>query len=172
MPGWATCTVLRRTLPAMYIADVGSLASDPVFFVTPGSQVVRKISGGVVTTVAGNGTAGFSGDNGPATAAQLNSTFQSWSVGVDTGSHVYLADSGGSRVRKVSNGVIMTVAGNGTYGFSGDHGPGASAQINGRRGIAVDSAGNVYIADVANNRIRVATPVTSGPTANSPTISA
>ena len=68
--------------------------------------------------------------------------------------------------------MITTLAGNGTAGFSGDNGPATSAQLNTPRGIAVDSAGNVYIADLNNNRIRVLTPAASGPTANSPAISA
>jgi sugar lactone lactonase YvrE len=114
---------------------------------------VRKVSGGVITTVAGNGTEGFSGDNGPATSAQIGPA----GVAVDSAGNLYIADVYNSRVRKVSNGAIVTVAGNGTLGFSGDNGPATSAQI-GPAGIAVDSAGNVYIADPVNNRIRVLTP--------------
>jgi len=138
----------------VYIADVGSLASDPIVFMVPGSQVIRKVSNGVITTVAGNGTAGFSGDNGPAISAQLNSTFQSLSVGVDSAGNVYIADSGNNRVRKVSNGVITTVAGNGTSGFSGDNGPAISAQLSNPLSVAVDLAGNLYIGDSGNRRIR------------------
>lgn len=128
--------------------------------------------GYVITTMAGNGVAGFSGDNGPATSAQVNSDAQSLSVAVDSAGNLYIADSGNNRVRKVSNGVITTVAGNGTAGFSGDNGLATSAQLSAPRGIAVDSAGNVYIADLNNNRIRILTPAASGSTTNSPTISA
>ena len=138
----------------LYIADVGSLASDPIVFMLPGSQVIRKVSNGLITTVAGNGTAGFSGDNGPATSAQLNSVFQSLSVGVDSAGSVYIADSGNNRIRKVSNGVITTVAGNGTTGFSGDNGPATNAQLSNPLSVAVDSAGNLYIGDSGNRRIR------------------
>jgi uncharacterized protein (TIGR03437 family) len=138
----------------VYIADVGSQASDPIFFMVPGSQVIRKVSNGVITTVAGNGTAGFSGDNGPATSAQLNSTFQSLSVSVDSAGNVYIADSGNNCVRKVSNGVITTVAGNGTSGFSGDNGAATNARLSNPLSVAVDSAGNVYIGDSGNRRIR------------------
>jgi sugar lactone lactonase YvrE len=111
---------------------------------------IRKVSNGVITTVAGNGTGGFSGDNGPAVSARLDFG----GVAVDPAGNVYIADSGTSRIRKVSNGVIATVAGNGTFGFSGDNGPATSAQLNGPSGVAVDSGGNLYIADVGNSRIR------------------
>jgi len=116
------------------------------------SNRVRMVSNGVITTVAGNGTAGFSGDNGPATSAALN-----WptSVAVDSGGNLYIADSGNNRIRKVSKGVITTVAGNGVQGFSGDNGPATGAQLYGPFGVAVDSAGNVYIADTGNNRVRI-----------------
>ena len=87
---------------------------------------VRKVSNDVITTVAGNGTRGFSGDNGPATSAQL---YGPSGVAVDSAGNLYIADSGNNRIRKVSNGVITTVAGNGTGGFSGDNGPAISAQL-------------------------------------------
>ena len=72
-----------------------------------------------ISTAVGNGTAGYSGDNGPAIAAQLN---QPHGVAVDSAGNVYIADSGNNRVRKISNGVITTVAGNGVAGYSGDNG--------------------------------------------------
>jgi uncharacterized protein (TIGR03437 family) len=115
---------------------------------------IRKVSNGVISTAAGNGTFGFSGDNGPATSAQLNGPY---GVAVDSAGNLYIADSLNNRIRKVSNGVISTVAGNGTQGFSGDNGPATSAQLNGPYGVAVDSAGNLYIADSLNNRIRKVT---------------
>jgi len=112
---------------------------------------IREVSNGVITTVAGNGTQGFSGDNGPATSAQL---YDVCGVAIDSVGNLYIADGNGNRVRKVSNGVITTVAGNGVAGFSGDNGPATSAQLAGPWGVAVDSAGNLYIADGNNNRIR------------------
>jgi sugar lactone lactonase YvrE len=126
----------------LYIADVYNSS-------------IRKVSNGVITTVAGGGTEGYSGDNGPALGAQLRYPF---GVAVDAAGNVYIADSGNSRIREVSNGVITTVAGNGTGGFSGDNGPATSAELAEPEGVAVDSAGNVYIPDYANNRIRVLIP--------------
>jgi uncharacterized protein (TIGR03437 family) len=127
----------------LYIADFGNAS-------------IRKVSDGIITTVAGNGTPGFSGDNGPATSAQL---YLPYGVAVDSAGNLYIGDSGNNRVRKVSNGVIATVAGNGTFGFSGDNGPANSAQLANPYGVAIDSAGNLYIGDSGNSRIRVSAPL-------------
>ena len=118
---------------------------------------VRKVSNGIITTVAGNGVWGFSGDNGPATSAQLSGP---WGIAVDSAGNLYVADASNNRIRKVSGGVITTVAGGGSSGL-GDNGPATSAQLYNPEGIAVDSAGNVYIADAGNNRIRILKPVGS-----------
>jgi len=117
------------------------------------NQRIRKVSNGVITTVAGNGTPGFAGDNGPATSAQLDYPA---GVALDSAGNIYITDEG-NRIRKVMNGVITTVAGNGTIGLSGDGGPATNAQLNYSFGVAVDSAGNIYIADTRNNRIRLLT---------------
>ncbi len=115
--------------------------------------VVRKVSGGVIATVAGSSTQpfGFSGDNGPATSAQLN---QPGGVAVDSAGNLYIADMKNNRIRKVTNGVITTVAGSGPMGSSGDNGSATSAQLTWPQGVAVDSAGNLYIADTDNYRVR------------------
>ena len=112
---------------------------------------IRKVTNGVITTVAGSGTQGFSGDNGLATSAELN--YPS-GVAVDSAGNLYLADSSNNRIRKISNGVMTTVAGNGTQGFSGDGGPASSGQLNNPMGVAVGPGGSIYIADTNNNRIR------------------
>jgi len=112
---------------------------------------VRKLSGGIVLSVAGNGTVGFSGDGGPATSAQL---YGAYGIAADPAGNVYIADAGNNRIRKVSNGIITTVAGNGTAGYSGDNGPAISAALNGPASVAVDTAGNLYIADTYNYSIR------------------
>jgi uncharacterized protein (TIGR03437 family) len=116
-----------------------------------GSQRIRMVSNGVISTVAGNGTLGYSGDNGPAISAQLDAPY---GVAVDSAGSLYIADSGNNTIRKVSSGVITTVAGNGTQGYSGDNGPATSAQLFTPSWITVDSAGNLYIADIGNNVVR------------------
>jgi uncharacterized protein (TIGR03437 family) len=117
---------------------------------------VRKITGGTISTVAGSGTAGFAGDGAAAGSAQLNLPF---GVAVDAGGNLYIAEFANNRVRKVgSDGTISTLAGNGVSGYSGDGGQAAGAMLNGPQGVAVDSLGNVYIADTANNRVRRVAP--------------
>jgi uncharacterized protein (TIGR03437 family) len=115
---------------------------------------VRKVSAadGAITTVAGSGTPGYGGDGGAAISAQLNLPS---GVAVDANNNLYIADFGNSRVRMVSaNKSIGTVAGNGAAGYSGDGGQAVKAQLNGPQGVAVDAAGNLYIADTENNLIR------------------
>jgi uncharacterized protein (TIGR03437 family) len=114
---------------------------------------VRKVTpAGTISTVAGNGTLGFSGDKGPATSAEL---FSPWGVAVDAAGNLFIVDWGNDRIREVTPaGAINTVAGNGTPGFSGDGGPATLAQLLGSQYVAVDGAGNVFIADTGNNRIR------------------
>src|ERR1035438_7666728 len=93
------------------------------------SHRVRKVANGIISTVAGSGTAGFGGDGSAATSAQLNAPF---GVAVDAAGNLYIAEFGNNRVRKVAtNGNIGTLAGNGVSGFSGDNGQATSAQLNG-----------------------------------------
>src|SRR5438445_458095 len=106
-------------------------------------------------TVAGSGTAGFSGDGGPAIVAQLK---QPDGLAVDSAGNLYISDSPNHRVRKVSGGVITTLAGTGVPGFTIGEGPAAKMQINFPVGLCVDSTGNLYIADYGNNLVRKVTP--------------
>jgi hypothetical protein len=110
---------------------------------------VRKVSHGVITTVAGGGNS--SGDNIPATSAQLLGVV---AVAIDSGNNLFVVDQARNTIRKVSNGVITTVAGNGNAGYNGDNRPATNSELNTPEGIAVDAAGNLYIADLFNNRIR------------------
>jgi sugar lactone lactonase YvrE len=123
------------------------------------SAQIALPSAGVIGTIAGNGIEGFAGDGGLAISAELNGIN---GVAVDVSGNVYLLDFANARVRKVaaSTGILTTVVGNGTAGFSGDGGAATSAQINQATGIAVDGSGNLYIADSLNNRVRMVTAST------------
>ncbi len=122
-----------------------------------GNNRIRKVTpGGIISTVAGNGTAGYGGDGGPATSAELNNPT---SVAMDGAGSLYIADTGNNRIRSVSpGGTITTVAGNGTAGSSGDGGPATKAEFYYPAGVAVDGAGNLYIGDTGNNRVRMVAP--------------
>jgi hypothetical protein len=123
------------------------------FFADLANCRVRKINPtGVITTVAGSGTAGFSGDGGPAILAQLSSPRD---VEVDTKGNLFIIDQNNNRVRKVDvNGNISTIAGTGIAGYSGDGGPATNAQVYLPWSVAIDSKNNVYIGDGFNGRIR------------------
>jgi sugar lactone lactonase YvrE len=114
---------------------------------------VRRVSpDGLITTVAGNGKRGDSGDGGPAVDAQLQATS---GLAIDALGNLYIADVQSHRVRKVStDGIITTIAGNGTQGYSGDGGLAVNAQLNSPYGIAIDRSGNLLIADTLNQRVR------------------
>lgn len=114
---------------------------------------VRKVgTNGVITTIAGNGTAGFSGDGGVATNASMLTPM---GLALDAAGNVFIADYDNHRVRQVgTNGIITTVAGNGADGYSGDRDAATNSSLGSPFGVAVDSAGNLYIGDPTNNCVR------------------
>ena len=125
-----------------------------VFISDTGNHRIREVSAatGIITTVAGTGTGGYSGDNGAATSAEISNPR---GIAVDATDNLYIADYGNERIRKVSNtGIITTVAGNGSGGYNGDNIAATSAELNIPLGVAVDAAGDLYIADAGNNRVR------------------
>ena len=121
----------------------------------PGNNRVRKVTAatGIITTIAGNGTAGYSGDGGPATSAALHNPEY---LTLDSAGNLYIGDYLNNRVRKVNaaTGIITTVAGNGTGAYTGDGGAATSAELHYPSAIAFDNAGNLYVSDLGNNRIR------------------
>ncbi len=129
-----------------------AVSASGVYISDTNNQRIRQINtSGVIATVAGNGTPGFSGDGGAASSAQV--AFPG-GIATDASGNLYFADTGNQRVRKIVNGAISTVAGNGSTGYSGDGGSAVSASLNSPSGLALDSAGNLYIADYSNNVIR------------------
>jgi uncharacterized protein (TIGR03437 family) len=144
--GKATAATLNN--PTSLAVD----ASGNLYVADKGNYRVRRIStDGTINTVAGNGGAGFSGDGQPATQAEI----QPLAVAVDTKGNLFISDVGNSRIRKVdTQGIITTIAGSSSPGFAGDNGPAISAQINPVVGLAADNAGNLYLADFYNYRVR------------------
>jgi uncharacterized protein (TIGR03437 family) len=137
---------------------VATDAGGNVYIADTANNVVRKVStSGTIATFAGNGIFGVGGDGGPATAAQMMGPA---GVAVDAQGNVYISDTTGQRVRVVtpSNGQINTYAGNRTTGYSGDGSSATNAELNTPTGLAVDTSGNLYIADTLNSAIRKVTP--------------
>jgi cysteine-rich repeat protein len=124
-----------------------------VFVVDTLNQRVRRIGvDGIITTVAGTGTAGFTGDNGAATSARLRNPHD---VAVDATGTLFIADTSNHRIRRVTaTGTISTVAGSGVAGFSGDNGAATIAQLNQPSGVAIDAQGAILVADRDNHRVR------------------
>jgi sugar lactone lactonase YvrE len=167
-PG-GTVTTLAGTGQAAYSGDGGpasaatlhwphGVAIDPggsgLFIADSANHRIRRVdlASGIITTVAGGGTAGWGGDGGPAVAALLEDPKAVW---VASSGDIYIADSGNERIRRVDrSGTISTIAGTGVAGFAGDDGPAVAAQFDGPRSLAGDGAGNLYVADDNNHRLR------------------
>jgi sugar lactone lactonase YvrE len=129
-------------------------AQQNLYIADTGNNVIRRVDAvtGMITTFAGNGGAGYNGDNIPAISASFHSP---WSVSVGPDGGLYIADMQNNRIRKVSTaGIVTTVAGNGVLSFSGDGGPPTAAGLNEPASALLDPAGDIYIADSGNNRIR------------------
>lgn len=132
---------------SLYVADTGN---GRIRKVDPNTQII--------TTYAGGGS--ILGDGGAATSATLSSPI---GLVADSAGNLYIADSGNNRIRKItaSTGVITTVAGNGTAGYTGDGGPATAAELSGPQGVSLDAAGNLYITDSGNNVVRKVDSATS-----------
>src|SRR5262249_31679919 len=136
--------------------DVAVDAQGNVYFTDQDAATVRKVNpAGIIITVAGNGATGFSGDGGPGPSAALASPYR---APVGSAGNVYISDYGNHRIRKVdTSGTVTTIAGNGSNAANnGDGGPPTSANVL-PDGVAFDSAGNYYIADIGHNLIRKVT---------------
>lgn len=127
-------------------------ASGILYIADSHNHRIRKVAGGIITSIAGTGVAGFSGDGGSALSAQLSLPS---AIAVDGSGSLYIADTNNQRIRKIVGTTITTIAGTGEETFAGDGAAATSAALDSPLGIAVDSAGRVYIADRHNQRIRV-----------------
>ena len=150
----AQAQTLATTVPLLLPAATVFDAQGNLYFVETGNHIVRKVtSADILTTVAGNGVQGFAGDGGAATAAELDSPA---GLALDSAGDLFIADSHNQRIREVvaSTGVIRTIAGSGAAGFSGDGGAAILAQLDLPTALALDSAGNLFVADTRNHRVR------------------
>jgi sugar lactone lactonase YvrE len=126
-------------------------ANGNLYIADTNNNRIREVSAGTIHTIAGSGSAGFSGDNGAATAAKLDNPT---ALAIDGQGNLYIADTGNQRIRKLAGTTITTVAGNGFEGFAGDGVAATTASLADPLGVAVDSAGNLYIGDTNNQRVR------------------
>jgi hypothetical protein len=147
----AAATSAQLSAPSAVAVD----AYGDLFIADAGNNVIREVilATGIIITVAGNGTAGYSGDGAAATAAQLNCPH---GVAADSSGDLFIADTGNNVIREVvqATGNIITIAGTGTAGYSGDGAAATSAQLNSPYGVAVSSSGDLFIADTGNNAVR------------------
>ena len=148
----ASATYAEIRAPAGIVLD----AAGALYIADAGNNRVRRVAGAnnIISTFAGSATAGFSGDGGPATAAELNGPT---AVAFDaSNATILIADNGNQRIRAVfPSGIIGTIAGTGAAGFGGDGGPARLGLLNDPIGVAVDAGGTVFVADTDNERVRV-----------------
>ena len=144
---------IAATSAQLYHDGIAADASGNLYVADYNNQRIRKITpDGTITTICGNGTGTSTGDGGPATAATVN---QPLDVLLDTSGNIYISEYFGNRIRKINtSGIISTVAGTGTGTYGGDGGPATAAQLNRPSGMGMDAAGNLYVADFDNNRVR------------------
>jgi sugar lactone lactonase YvrE len=126
--------------------------SGTLYVADTGNQRIRSIAAGIITTFAGTGAAAFAGDNGPAISAALHTPT---AIALDSTGSLLVCDTGNHRLRRISSGIITTIAGTSSQGFSGDSGPAIAAQLDSPSGIAVAPDGRIFFADTHNDRIRL-----------------
>jgi sugar lactone lactonase YvrE len=126
-----------------------------IYIADTGNQRIRSITGGQITTIAGTGTRGFTGDGAAATTATLNIPT---ALAIDPQGALLLCDTANHRIRRISTGIITTIAGTGTQGFSGDNSPATAAELDSPAGIASATDGHIILADTHNHRLRLITP--------------
>jgi|GEM_PF-2586680 len=143
----------QATKAKLSVTAAVASTEDGIFYIADQkNNRIRRVAGGVITTVAGNGRPGFSGDGGPATEASLN---EPQGVAVTPDGTLYISDTGNHRIRKIdAAGIISTLAGNGEDRFSGEDEPAGGASLNYPKGLTVAADGTVYVADTRNNRVR------------------
>ena len=155
--------ITATTAELDYPTGVAVDSSGNIYIADQENHRIRKVDGtsGLISTVAGTGTGGYNGDGITAITAEL---YYPFGVAVNSSGNIYIGDYGNQRIRKVdgTSGLISTVAGTGTYGYNGDGITATTAELGYPIGVAVDSSGNIYIADYQNHRIRKVNG-TSGP---------
>jgi sugar lactone lactonase YvrE len=153
LPGYSTDGGSATACEINYPTGVAMDSSNNLFIADSYNCRIRKVNAsGIISTVAGTGTPGYSGDGGLAASAKINYPA---AVAVDAARNLFIADSGNNCIRKVgTNNIITTVAGNGTNGFSGDGGMATNANLSGPQNVSVDCIGDLFIADSSNSRIR------------------
>ncbi len=143
----------QATAAELFFPEAVAVDAQGDLFIADSDNVIREVMpNGIITTVAGDGAAGYSGNGGPATAAELDGPT---GLAVDAQGDLFIADSNNNVIREVTpNGIITTVAGNGTFGYAGNGEAATAAEFRSPEGVAVDAQGNLFIADIGNSVVR------------------